>query len=160
MAIAVARAALQGAVQAIPAVGAQTGPVAAHAVVGAAVVTQLEVAVLSVPSLVTDTQPALTVTPGPALQVTQLCKGWCYHGSQLLQHSGLTNTAGLSPEPRITPTLRHLDVPDSVAGAVGETAPLLVIHLLAEVAPPALPADTVAGDTVAVAGTVGVHTVN
>ena len=75
MAIAVAGAALQGAVQAIPAVGAETGPVAAHAVVGAAVVTQLEVAVLPMPALVTDTLPALTVTPGPAVQVTQLCNG-------------------------------------------------------------------------------------
>ena len=97
---------------------------------------------LSVPALVADTAPGLTVTPGSTLQVTEL------------------HTAPLTPVARLADTATGLDVPDSVVRAVRQTPALLVIHLLAEVAPPALPADAVAGDTVAVAGTVGVHTVN
>ena len=97
---------------------------------------------LSVPALVADTAPALTVAPGPALQVTQL------------------HTAPLPPVARLTDAAPGLDVPDSVVGAVRQTPPLLVVDLLAEVALPALPADAVAGDTVAVARTAGVHTVN
>ena len=142
MSIAVARAALQCAVETVPAVGAETSSIAAHPVSRAARVAQLEVAVLSVPALVADTAPGLTVAPGPALQVTQL------------------HTAPLPPVARLADTAPGLDVPDSVVRTVRQTPPLLVVHLLAEVAPPALPADAVAGDTVAVAGTVRVHTVN
>ena len=94
------------------------------------------------PALVADTAPGLTVAPGPALQVTQL------------------HTAPLPPVARLADTAPGLDVPDSVVGAVRQTPPLLVVDLLAEVALPALPADAVAGDAVAVAGTVRVHTVD
>ena len=73
VAVAVARTSLQGAVEAVPPVGTQAGPVAAHAVVGAPRVTQLQVAALSVPARVTDAAPGLAVTSGPAVEVTQLC---------------------------------------------------------------------------------------
>ena len=142
MAVAVAGAALQCAVQTVPAVGAETGSIAAHPVGRATGVAELQVAVLSVPALVADTAPALTVASGPAVQVTQL------------------HTAPLPPVARVTHTAPGLDVPDSVVRAVRQTPPLLVVHLLAEVAPPALPADAVAGDAVAVARTARVNTVN
>ena len=142
MAVTVPRAALQCAVQTVPAVGAETGPIAAHPVSRAARVAQLEVAVLSVPALVADTAPALTVAPGPALQVTQL------HTAPLPREAGLTDAAP------------GLDVPDPVVGAVRQTPALLVVHLVAELASPAFPADAAAGDAVAVARAARVHTVN
>ena len=142
VAVAVAGAALQGAVEAVPAVGAEAGSVAAHPVSRTPGVAQLEVAVLPVPALVADTAPALTVAPGPAVQVTQLY------------------TAPLPPVARLTDAAPGLDVPGPVVRAVRQTPSLLVVQLLAELPPPALPADTAAGDTEAVARTGRVHTVN
>ena len=97
---------------------------------------------LSVPALVADTAPGLTVTPGSTLQVTEL------------------HTAPLTPVARLANTVTGLDVPDSVVGAVRQTPALLVVHLVAELASPAFPADAAAGDAVAVARAARVHTVN
>ena len=108
----------------------------------ASVITCLGGTVAAMPALVTHTVSPLTVAMVTAVQVTQLS------GTALPYPAMLTLTCA------------SLHVPGAVTGAVRLASPLLSVHLVTSLSSPSLATHTGPSNTVAMASTPRVNTVN